>query len=57
MSGSMKRVIIKATPKILRAFEKKLSSENNVQTEYINITERDIRQCIGCMSCYKTGRC
>ncbi|MGB4091975.1 MAG: hypothetical protein WBK46_08555 [Ruminococcus flavefaciens] len=43
----MKRVIIKATAKILRAFEKKLSSENNVQTEYINITERDIRQCLG----------
>ena len=28
-----------------------------MQAEFINISERDIRPCIGCMSCYKTGKC
>lgn len=46
-----------ATASILHAFKKQISSENDVQTEFINISERDIRPCIGCMSCYKTGKC
>ncbi len=60
----MKIVIINGSPrnegstgKILRAFEKQLSSLRDVQTEYINISGCDIRPCTGCMSCYRTGRC
>ena len=64
MSCSMKIVIINGSPrkdgttaKILHAFENQFSTENNVQIEYINIAERNIRPCTGCMLCYKTGKC
>ena len=60
----MKIVIINGSPRkygataeILHAFEKQFSTENDVQKAYINIAERNIRPCTGCMSCYKTGRC
>ncbi len=46
-----------ATAKILKCFAEKLSSMNEAETEYINISELDIRPCIGCMSCYKNGKC
>lgn len=35
----------------------KIFSENGVETEMIQVGNRDIRGCIACLSCKKTGKC
>ena len=46
-----------ATAKILHALESCLLKHSDVSVEFINLSKQDIKPCIGCMSCYKTGKC
>lgn len=59
----MKIVIINGSPRkngatagMLRAMEDRLA-ERGAKTEFFNICDMDISPCMGCCSCYKTGRC
>lgn len=59
----MKIVIINGSPRkngatagILRAMEDRLA-ERGAETKFFNICDIDISPCMGCCSCYKTGRC
>lgn len=45
------------TAKILKEFQKKLSSYNGVEIIYVDISELSIDSCKGCCACYKRGRC
>lgn len=60
----MKIVIINGSPrangatgKILREFERQLCTHDDVSVEYVDISQMQIKHCVGCMSCYKTGKC
>ncbi|MDY6821000.1 MAG: flavodoxin family protein [Deferribacterota bacterium] len=44
------------TSKIIKTFLKGVEEEN-VYSKFIDITERDIKYCIGCDNCHKLGRC
>lgn len=46
-----------ATASLLREFEKKLSSYNDVEVKYVDISELKIDSCKGCCVCYKRGQC
>ena len=46
-----------ATAKILHTLENNLLKFDNVEIEFINLIDKNIQQCRGCCSCYKTGKC
>lgn len=46
-----------ATAKILHIMEQELKKHNSASIEYINISQLQIKPCIGCCRCYKTGKC
>ena len=46
-----------ATAKILHAFEKELGSMKGTEVTFLNVSELDIKPCLGCTSCYKSGKC
>lgn len=46
-----------ATSQILHLIEEKLLSYDDVKIEYYDLTDLDIRMCIGCCACYKNGKC
>lgn len=46
-----------ATARILHALESCLLDRKDVSVEFIDLSKQDIKPCIGCMNCYKTGRC
>lgn len=46
-----------ATAKILYKMKERLSQKENVNVEFIHITDLEINSCMGCCSCYKTGYC
>lgn len=59
----MKVLILNGSPRVngnttlaLKEMEK-VFAENNVETETIQIGQMDIRGCLGCYSCRKTGKC
>jgi len=35
----------------------KIFNENGIETELVHVGNKDIRGCIACRSCYKTGKC
>lgn len=35
----------------------KIFAENGIETEMVHVGNKDIRGCIACRSCYKTGKC
>ena len=45
-----------ATFKILNCF-KELLENNGINTEFVNLIDCNIKYCIGCQHCYKTGKC
>ena len=59
----MKVLIINGSPRVngnsvlLIDEFKKIFAENDVEVEVINVGSKDIRGCIACNTCYKTGRC
>ncbi|MGN0244600.1 MAG: flavodoxin family protein [Lachnospiraceae bacterium] len=46
-----------ATSSILHMIEEKLLLYNDVNIEYVDLCDLDIKSCSGCCSCYKTGKC
>ena len=59
----MKVLLINGSPKpngctatALKEVEKELNKQN-IETEIIHVGNKDIRGCIACKTCYKTGQC
>ncbi|MGN0432772.1 MAG: flavodoxin family protein [Lachnospiraceae bacterium] len=46
-----------ATSSILHMIEEKLLLYNDVNIEYVDLCDLNIKSCSGCCSCYKTGKC
>ena len=47
-----------ATFKVLNLFKELLENINSgINVEFINLIDSDIKYCIGCQHCYKTGKC
>lgn len=46
-----------ATAKLLHGIESELLSKSDVDIEFVNISEMQIKPCSGCMLCYRTGKC
>ena len=59
----MKVLILNGSPRVngctARALEEvsKSLNEEGIETETINVGNKDIRGCIACKSCFKTGKC
>ncbi|MCI5723478.1 MAG: NAD(P)H-dependent oxidoreductase [Erysipelotrichaceae bacterium] len=60
----MNIVIINGSPRkkgttanILHSFEEKLHSYEDVNIEYFDLIDLDIKTCSGCCGCYRTGTC
>ena len=46
-----------ATGKILQAFGKQLEAKENVKIHYVDLVDYQLKNCVGCEICYKTGVC
>ncbi len=46
-----------ATARILHEFERQLCTNSDVSVEFVDISKMQIHHCVGCMACYKTGKC
>lgn len=46
-----------ATASILHMIEEKLLLYKDVNVEFVNLSDLNIKSCSGCCSCYKTGKC
>ncbi len=46
-----------ATGRVLKAMKTCLEKHSDVEVSYYDINQNPIKQCTGCMLCYKTGRC
>lgn len=59
----MKVLLINGSPKangntaIALAEMEKVFAQNGIETELIHVGNQVIRGCIGCLSCYKSGKC
>ncbi|MBQ8663227.1 MAG: flavodoxin family protein [Eubacterium sp.] len=59
----MKVLMINGSPKtngntaIALAEMEKIFAENGIETEIIQVGSQAVRGCIGCLSCYKSGKC
>ncbi len=46
-----------ATAKLLHAFERELLTMEGASVTFIDVSALDIKPCIGCMTCYRNGKC
>jgi multimeric flavodoxin WrbA len=46
-----------ATGKILKAMREKIEELGSAEVEYVNISDCEIRACLGCEKCYENGAC
>jgi len=60
----MKIVIINGSPrrngttaKVLKKLKNSLEEKNDVTVFYVNLADRSISSCIGCVNCYTKGEC
>lgn len=60
----MKIIILNGSPRkngatalILHEMYQKLETYPNVEVQFFNVTDFNLKYCIGCCSCYKSGKC
>ena len=46
-----------ATFKVLNHFKELLENNNDININFVNLIDYNIKYCIGCQHCYKTGKC